>query len=79
MIAGQIGKLLTEKSAYVSQVKGLELAEPELVKQDCQRHQLGQLQSRLATSMLLSIGQQTLVPGRLKFHAEVVDQAKQFP
>ena len=59
-----------EKSAYVvSQVKGHELAEPELVKQDGQCHQLGQLQSGLATSMFLSIVQQTLVPGRFEFHA----------
>lgn len=62
----------------LSQVKGLEMAEPKLVKQDGQCHQLGQLQSRLAPSMLLYMAQQALVPSRFEFHAEVVDQAKQF-
>jgi len=50
------------------------MAEPKLEKQHGQCHQLGQLQSRLATSMLLSLGQQALVPSWFELHAEVVDQ-----
>jgi hypothetical protein len=54
------------------------MAEPQLVKQDCQRHQLGQFQTGVATPVDLAIRQKPLLPGRFKGDAKVIDLAKQF-